>query len=338
MVDAQNPKKGQVNAAPSVFVSYAGEEAALAQGISQALRAVGIDAFFAGWEIDYGDDFVKRLNDGLSRASFFVLLVSENFLRKAWPTAEQSAATVRMVEDNARIIPVNLGVPRERFPPLIRRLRRVSGESGDAQAIAAEIAPIVFGVSSKPPLGPLPAFLDHSLLLRPFPSLTTADKAVLRVAFEIGAENFFRAEFEKLGDRAGQAGINTAAMLDSLEILERAYLIKVGRHLSGIYDVELTVQGAEVCCSELVPDYTSRKREILAAIVNLPNPHSASSDEVVDSTHEPRWLVCHVLRDAERQGDLKIHPVFIGHEYYAIDHVSTTLKRKMQEHSASGSS
>lgn len=317
---------------PKVFVSYAGEESELAEQTSGRLRAKGIDAFFAGWEIAFGDDLVKRINAGLSEAAFFVLLVSPNFLRKAWPMAEQSAATIRMVEDRARLIPVNLGVQPSDFPPLIRALRRIPGEDGDAQKIADRISAVVFGESSKPPLGPAPAFLDQTLNLFGFANLTDADKSVLRLAFEIGAEEFFRADFEELKHRTGSTGIDAEAMQESLEVLEQSYLLKIERHIGGIHSVVLTTSGAEKCCSELVPDYPNRKRDVLAEIVNTSEPYDGNTDEVVKATGQPRWLVCHVFRDAEQHGDLKMHPVHVGHEFYAIDSVSPRLKRRLQQH------
>ena len=95
----------------------------------------------------------------------------------------------------------------------------------------------------------------------------------------------------------------------------------------------LTTHGAEQCCLELVPNYALRKREVWAAIVNAPNPVGTGSDYLVESTGEPRWLVCHIMQDAERHGYIKIHPVFgHGHEYYSIESVSINLKRKLQEH------
>lgn len=319
---------------PKVFVSYAGEDSQLAEEISESLRAKGIDAFFAGWEIGFGEDLVKRLNDGLAQAAFFVLLVSPAFLRKAWPMAEQSAATVRMLEDSARVIPVNLGVPNSDFPPLIRPLRWISGADRNAQPISERISTAVFGQTSKPPLGPLPAYLDKSLRLFSFPGLTDADRFVLRLVFELGTDTLFRANYETLEEQARSAGMDAEAIQESLEILEQSYLLKIERHIGGIHSVVLTTPGAEDCCSELVPDYSMRKREVLAALVNAQARHDRSSDELVETTGVPRWLVCHVLRDAELHGNLKIHPVFVGHEYYSVDSVSPALKRKLQQHDA----
>lgn len=316
---------------PKLFVSYAGEQSPLAEAVSAALRGKGIDAYFAGWEIEYGGDIVAKLNSALGEARFVVFLVSEDFLRKAWPRAEQSAATFRMIAEQVTIIPVNLGVPDSDFPPLIRPLRRVPGEIGDADAIATDISRTVFGISARPPLGELPGFVRQSLVIPGSPDLTASDRTVLRLAFEIGAENRFRASYERLAEQAGEAGIDPSSIDDSLAMLKEAYLLEINRYIGGIHDVTLTVSGAEACCAELVENYGGRKRAVLAAIVNGPDLRGTDSDDVAERAGEPRWLVCHALRHAAQRSLIAIHPVYVGHEYYSIDSISPRLKRDLQE-------
>src|SRR5688572_11005396 len=130
---------------PKAFVSYAGEDREIAESVAKGLRAKGVDAFFDRWEILPGDNFVTRLNAGLARAEFFVLLLSEHSLTKVWPKAEQDAATVRMVEENVRVIPVDLGVQSTDLPPLLRPITWVT-LGKDPEGIDSAVNRIIDGI------------------------------------------------------------------------------------------------------------------------------------------------------------------------------------------------
>lgn len=311
---------------PRAFVSYAGEDLDIAKAIAKGLTAKGVDAFLDRWEILPGDNFVAKLNEGLSRAEFFVLLLSEHSLTKVWPKAEQDAATVRMVEDNARVIPVNLGVASKDLPPLLRTIHWVPlTGAGDVETAVNRIVDAIYRRTEKPPLGPIPAFArEPALTLQLHPELSAADKTVLRILFEVGRGQGFMADRDEYAHLAGEKGISREAVEDSIAMLRDQGMITI----EGAHElVTLFPWTVDECCGELVPDYEGRKRRILVAAAS--GEWGISSDVIREQCDEEEWVVCTVLRWAETQGYMKLQQVFIGHEFYSVYDVSPVLKRAL---------
>ena len=316
---------------PKLFVSYASEDRSVALEIGRLLREkMGIDAFVDFWEIRPGDDFVSKLNEGLAQADHFVLILSPASVQKPWPLAEQSVATLRAIEDRARIIPVNLGLANQEVPPLLRRLSRIDMSSGDVSRVTDEIASIVFGISSTPPLSAPPEYAADQAFLS-IPQLRPVDRTVLGALFSCGKNSIFRPDVGEIERRVAEAGVSTAQLDESLEFLRELHLVTFQRGPFGgaVQDLLLRPTAAEACCAELVPDYLDHKRSILAAAVN--ELHGTSSDRLAEQTGQESWLVCHVLRWAEERGLVKMHPVYLGHDFLSVTWVSPGLRRQLQD-------
>jgi hypothetical protein len=312
---------------PKAFVSYAGEDRDIAKAIAEGLMAKGVDAFFDRWEILPGDNFVAKLNEGLARAEFFVLLLSEHSLTKVWPKAEQNAATVRMVEEDAHVIPVNLGVESKDLPALLRAIHWVSLTGfGDVESAVNRVADGIYRNSEKPPLGPIPEFARAPGLDLPLRGdLSSADKTVLRILFDVGKAQQFMADREEYVHLAQEKGISREALNDSLAMLRDQGMITI----EGAHElVTLFPWAVDACCGELVSDYEGRKRRILVAAVS--GEWGVSSDQIREECGEEEWLVSAVLRWAEGQGYLKLQPVYVGHECYSVYEISPVLKRALE--------
>ena len=316
---------------PQLFVSYAGEDAPIASELGTALRSkLGIDAFVAMWEIHAGDDVVSRLNAGLA-ANYYALLLSPASIGKSWPVAEQDLATLRGIEDGARVIPVILGLPRQEIPPLLRRLRWVDLSDGNTAKAADEIASAVFARFTKPPLAHPPKFSEAAPLLWGL-KMRPVDATVLRTIFRCGiGRELLQPTVEDVEKMSEEEGISKPMLDESLEYLREQRMLTLQRAaFSGpIYEICLTPSSAETCCLEQVSDYAERKRAVLAALVN--HPYGVNSDQLVEETGQERWLVCHVLRWAEGRGWIKIRFVNVGHDSLSVHWVAPSLKRDMQE-------
>jgi hypothetical protein len=313
---------------PKAFVSYAGQDGELAEAIARGLIAEGIEIFLDRWEILPGDNFVQKLNEGLRRAEFFILLLSSYSLNRVWPKAEQDAATVRMVEDNARVIPVNLGVRSQDLPPLLRVIHWVSlGDPSGVPSAVGRIRDAIYRTSPKPPLGPVPAFAQASALnLHLHPELSPADKTVLRILFEIGKERQFMADRDEYSTLALEKGLSREALKDSLAMLEHEGMVSI----EGAHELVTLYPGTvDECCGELVAEYEARKRQILAAATS--GEWGILTDQIREQCGEEEWLVCAVARWAEERELLKLQMVNRGHECYSIYDVSPVLKRGLEK-------
>src|SRR6185437_10940380 len=81
------------------------------------LKRDAFTVFFDEWNIEAGDDLVRRLDDGLNSASDGLLVWGRSTSESPWVNAEYSALVQRMMSGKARLIPVLLeDVP---LPPIL---------------------------------------------------------------------------------------------------------------------------------------------------------------------------------------------------------------------------
>ena len=96
-----------------MFVSHASEDKArFVEPLVTALRERGIRVWYDAHEIRLGDDFRRRMDEGLSRSRFGVAILSPHFF-KYWPEAELSALfNQEATFDATRILPVRCDLDR----------------------------------------------------------------------------------------------------------------------------------------------------------------------------------------------------------------------------------
>lgn len=106
------------------FISYQSADEAFAKKLAEGIEAHPLNGrrlkvFFAPWDIKPGDNIVEKLNEGLDKARFYLIVLSPEALKADWPTAERAAAIYSDPSGRlGRVIPV-LRRPCS-IPPLLR--------------------------------------------------------------------------------------------------------------------------------------------------------------------------------------------------------------------------
>lgn len=166
-----------------VFCSHRSVDKPEVQAFAARLRAAGIDAWFADWEVQPGDDFVARINEGLDQCHVGLAFFSSKDWPGRWFDAEVSTLTLFQVEQGRRLIPVMIdecGV--HRLPALLLPYARRGVEDFD------QIVTAILGGSSKPPLGPVatqPSRVGFTLQLDRASSPNKVDIMALRDGKEV---------------------------------------------------------------------------------------------------------------------------------------------------------
>jgi hypothetical protein len=144
---------------PKVFISHSsGDKERFVVPFATRLREAGIDAWVDQWEIQPGDSFVDRIfEQGIGGADAFVVVISALSVGSPWVKDELNVATVRRIEDGARLIPVVLNGLKE-VPQSVRHLHQVRIEDPTAFESEANlvIRTILGSASTGPAIGPLP--------------------------------------------------------------------------------------------------------------------------------------------------------------------------------------
>ena len=138
---------------PSVFLSYASDDAALAKRIAVSLQANGIDTWWVRWCIAAGDSLRQKIDEGLSGCTHFLVLLTPQSIDKPWVNQEMDAGLVRKLSNACRFLPVRHQLPAGKLPPLLSGMHapEITADEDVTQLIND-----IHGISRKPPLGPAP--------------------------------------------------------------------------------------------------------------------------------------------------------------------------------------
>jgi len=142
-----------------IFISHASEDKdRFVRPLAGALREAGLTVWYDEWELEVGDSLVDRVNDGLARSRFGVVILSPGFFRKNWPRTElQALATLEIRDGRTRLLPVWLDVGTDEIgshaPLLLGRVALLAKDGVDT--VAAGLASKVQGnQAATPPLRP----------------------------------------------------------------------------------------------------------------------------------------------------------------------------------------
>jgi hypothetical protein len=90
-----------------VFISHASEDKDLiARPLAVKLTSLGIKVWFDEFELRVGDSLSGKIDFGLSKSSFGVVVLSRDFFSKAWPEYEYRGLIAKSVGNNRTILPV----------------------------------------------------------------------------------------------------------------------------------------------------------------------------------------------------------------------------------------
>lgn len=143
---------------PHVYLAHASEDhETKARPLAEHMMADGIEVWLDEWEIGSGESLRRRMEEGLSGCTHFIVLLTPSALGKPWVETEIDAGFVRAVEGQSKFIGVRVGVAIDQLSPFLRARRCPAIELTNDAEIAALIAEI-HGVSRKPTRGPAPSY------------------------------------------------------------------------------------------------------------------------------------------------------------------------------------
>lgn len=127
-----------------VFISHASEDKeSVARPLASALTAAGWTVWLDELQLTVGDSLSSKIDEGLSKCRFGVVVLSPAFFRKAWPQRELAGLAAREIGTGQKVIlPVwhkidHTGVMAH-SPVLADRLGAVT--SGGIQRVAEELS------------------------------------------------------------------------------------------------------------------------------------------------------------------------------------------------------
>ena len=132
-----------------VFISHASEDKGeVVRPLAEALQERGLSVWYDEFELRIGDSLRQRIDHGLARSRFGVVVLSPAFFGRGWPEYELDGLVTMAVSGEQVLLPVWHGVTKQQVvdysPSLAGRLARTTA-THTVEQIAAEIAEVIQG-------------------------------------------------------------------------------------------------------------------------------------------------------------------------------------------------
>jgi hypothetical protein len=132
-----------------VFISHASEDKeAVVRPLANALREGGLRVWYDEFELRIGDSLRRKIDLGLAKSRFGVVVLSRAFFGKGWPNYELDGMVTRAVSGEQVLLPVWHEITKKEVidysPSLADKLARSTG-THTVEEIATEIISVISG-------------------------------------------------------------------------------------------------------------------------------------------------------------------------------------------------
>ena len=151
-VSHNNPNSGGIGENRSsdyydVFISHATEDkAAVAGPLANSLVSLGLRVWYDEFELRIGDSLRRKIDSGLARSRFGVVVISHSFFAKNWPQYELDGLVTREMTGEQVILPLWHRISKQEVidhsPSLADKVARSTSDF-TIEEIAAEIADVI---------------------------------------------------------------------------------------------------------------------------------------------------------------------------------------------------
>jgi hypothetical protein len=130
-----------------VFISHAGEDKEdVVRPLAHALRGHGLDVWYDEFELRIGDSLRRKIDEGIARSRFGIVVLSSSFFAKGWPQYELDGLVTMAVSGQQVLLPLWHGVSKDevvRQSPSLADKVALRTSDYTIDEIAAEITSVV---------------------------------------------------------------------------------------------------------------------------------------------------------------------------------------------------
>ena len=130
-----------------VFISHASEDKEdVARPLAEALRSNGLNVWYDEFELKIGDSLRRKIDKGIAKSNFGVIVISRDFISKGWTNYELDGLITKAVNGEQVMLPIWHNVTKREVlnysPSLADKLAR-STTDFTVEEIADEIADVI---------------------------------------------------------------------------------------------------------------------------------------------------------------------------------------------------
>lgn len=130
-----------------VFISHASEDKdEIVRPLAIALKNAGLSVWYDEFELRIGDSLRQKIDRGLSKSRFGIVVLSKNFIKKGWTNYELDGIITKVVSGEQVILPIWHNITKQEvvdFSPSIADKLARNTANFTVEEIAAEIAELI---------------------------------------------------------------------------------------------------------------------------------------------------------------------------------------------------
>jgi hypothetical protein len=147
LVRDRPPETSESGTTFDVFISHASEDKdSVVRRLASELRRVGLDVWYDEYELKIGDSLRQKIDHGLARSRFGIVVLSRSFFAKGWTNYELDGIVTRSVSGDQVLLPIWHEITKDELieysPSIADKVAR-STTTHTIEEIAAEIAEVV---------------------------------------------------------------------------------------------------------------------------------------------------------------------------------------------------
>jgi len=130
-----------------VFISHASEDKdEVVRPLAAALKGHGLEVWYDEYELKIGDSLRRKIDSGLAKSKFGIVVLSKPFLSKGWTNYELDGLVTKSVTHEQVLLPIWHNISKKEVidysPSLADKLARNTAMH-TVEEIAAEIAEVI---------------------------------------------------------------------------------------------------------------------------------------------------------------------------------------------------
>ncbi len=130
-----------------VFISHASEDKEnVVRPLANALKERGVAVWYDEFELKMGDSLRRKIDQGLSKSRFGIIVISKSFIKKGWTNYELDGLMTKAVSGQQILLPIWHDITKQEVinysPSLADKVARSTSQE-TVEEIAEEIANMV---------------------------------------------------------------------------------------------------------------------------------------------------------------------------------------------------
>ena len=132
-----------------VFISHASEDKEeVVRPLANALKDRKLNVWYDEFELKIGDSLRQKIDKGVAKSKFGIIILSKNFIKKGWTNYELDGLITRSISNQQILLPIWHNITKQEvidYSPSIADKVARSTSVNTIEEIADEIAEIIQG-------------------------------------------------------------------------------------------------------------------------------------------------------------------------------------------------